>query len=244
MIHFYLPSLPLNFRAAFQQSSQVSAQGFCRRQRTNQASSFLKEASYGFATPPSTWKQPILRIHRLRSPPGKEDRRQTKGTSKGVMSDGAMVMSTVQERQGQRPRRRGDMEEQKGFGYRVRQARSRPSNASIRNSLVDDECTGAIVRFLKAAKVGKVKEGATHKGLNVYRHFYSDFLVFFPLQLSEAGWGIPYGLRVSVRAPFGELFCFRFVPQQVLDLSMTRQNQLITNQNSPSWRPNWGMKRS
>lgn len=71
-----------------------------------------------------------------------------------------------QERQGQRPRRMSDTEEQKGFGYRLRQVGSRPSNASIRDFLADDEYTGAIVRFLKASKVGKVREGAPRKGLN------------------------------------------------------------------------------
>ena len=46
----------------------------------------------------------------------------------------------------------------KGFGYRVREARARPSNTSIRNLLSDDRYTEAVWSFL-GATIGKVWEG-------------------------------------------------------------------------------------
>ena len=51
----------------------------------------------------------------------------------------------------------------KGFGYRVRQARARPSNTSIRDLLSDDRYTEAVLRFLGDTKVGEVKAGVICK---------------------------------------------------------------------------------
>ena len=48
----------------------------------------------------------------------------------------------------------------KGFGYRVEQARARPSNTSIRDLLSDDRYTEAVLCFLQETRVGEVKEGA------------------------------------------------------------------------------------
>lgn len=47
----------------------------------------------------------------------------------------------------------------KGFGFRVRQARARSSNTTIRDLLSDDRYTGAVLESLEAAKVGEVKAG-------------------------------------------------------------------------------------
>ena len=46
-----------------------------------------------------------------------------------------------------------------GFGYRVRQARARPSNTSIRDLLSDDRYTETVLGFLEATRVGEVKQG-------------------------------------------------------------------------------------
>ena len=43
----------------------------------------------------------------------------------------------------------------KGFGYRVRQARARPSNTSIKDLLSDDRYTEAVPEFLR--RVGEVR---------------------------------------------------------------------------------------
>ena len=48
----------------------------------------------------------------------------------------------------------------KGFGYRVRQARARPSNTSIRDLLSDDRYTEAVLEFLETTRVGEVRAGA------------------------------------------------------------------------------------
>ena len=48
----------------------------------------------------------------------------------------------------------------KGFGYRVRQAKARPSNTTIRDLLSDGWYTEAALVLLRAARVGEVKEGA------------------------------------------------------------------------------------
>ena len=51
----------------------------------------------------------------------------------------------------------------KGFGYDIRKAKIRPSNASIRDLLGNDTFTDAILSFPKDTKVGIVKEGALIK---------------------------------------------------------------------------------
>ena len=51
----------------------------------------------------------------------------------------------------------------RGFGYLVRQTRARPSNTASRNLLSDDRYTDAVLRFLAAARVGTVKEGALNR---------------------------------------------------------------------------------
>ena len=47
----------------------------------------------------------------------------------------------------------------KGFGFRVRQARARPSNTTIRELLSDDRYSEAVLDFLRETRVGEVKEG-------------------------------------------------------------------------------------
>ena len=47
----------------------------------------------------------------------------------------------------------------KGLGYRIRQARARPSNTSIRDLLSDGRYTEAVLEFLETTKVGEVKAG-------------------------------------------------------------------------------------
>lgn len=51
----------------------------------------------------------------------------------------------------------------RGFGYRVRQARERLSNTSIRGLLSDDRYTEAVLGFLGATRVGEVKTGVICK---------------------------------------------------------------------------------
>ena len=51
----------------------------------------------------------------------------------------------------------------KGFGYRVRQARARPSNTSVRDLLSNDQYTEAVLSFLRDTRVGEVKAGAICK---------------------------------------------------------------------------------
>lgn len=64
-----------------------------------------------------------------------------------------MVSSGLQE-EGLKSR----LKSRKGFGFRVRQATTRPSNTSIRD-LLDDRCTEAVLAFLGATRVGEVKGG-------------------------------------------------------------------------------------
>lgn len=47
----------------------------------------------------------------------------------------------------------------RGSGYRVRQARARPSNTSIRELLTDERYTEAVLRFLVSTGVSKIKAG-------------------------------------------------------------------------------------
>ena len=51
----------------------------------------------------------------------------------------------------------------KGFGYRVRQARARPSNTSVRELLSNDRYTEAVLGFLRNTRVGEVKAGVICK---------------------------------------------------------------------------------
>ena len=46
----------------------------------------------------------------------------------------------------------------KGFGLRVKQARARLSNTSVRDLLSDDRYTEAVLEFIGATRVGEVKE--------------------------------------------------------------------------------------
>ena len=47
----------------------------------------------------------------------------------------------------------------KGFGYKIRQARARPSNTPVRDLLLDDRYTEAVLEFLETTRVGEVKAG-------------------------------------------------------------------------------------
>ena len=51
----------------------------------------------------------------------------------------------------------------KGFGYRIRQARARPSNTSVGDLLSDDRFSGAVLDFLRSTRVGEVREGVICK---------------------------------------------------------------------------------
>ena len=51
----------------------------------------------------------------------------------------------------------------KGFGFRVRQARARLSNTTIRDLLPDGRYTEAVLAYLRAMRVGEVKEGVICK---------------------------------------------------------------------------------
>jgi hypothetical protein len=58
---------------------------------------------------------------------------------------------------------RDRLKSRKGFGYRVRQARARPSNTSITDLLSDDRYTEAVLAFLGATRVGEVRRGVICK---------------------------------------------------------------------------------
>ena len=47
----------------------------------------------------------------------------------------------------------------KGFGYRVRQAKARPSNTLVRHLLSDRRYTEAVLEFIGATRVGGVEGG-------------------------------------------------------------------------------------
>lgn len=47
----------------------------------------------------------------------------------------------------------------KGFGYKIRQAQARLSNTSVRDLLLDDRYTEAVLEFLETTRVGEVKAG-------------------------------------------------------------------------------------
>ena len=66
----------------------------------------------------------------------------------------------VSEASGGRGEAREPFKSRKGFGYRVRQARERPSNTSVRDLLSDDQCKEAVLAFTEGTRVGEVKEGA------------------------------------------------------------------------------------
>ena len=65
----------------------------------------------------------------------------------------------VGEASGKRGGHATDFKSRKGFGYRVKEAKARPSNTPIRELLSDDRYTEAVLAFLKATKVGEVKAG-------------------------------------------------------------------------------------
>ena len=73
------------------------------------------------------------------------------------------LWSAVGEASGRREEAKDRYKSRKGFGYRVRQARARPSNTSIRGLLSDDRCTEAVLAFLGETGVGEVKERAIRK---------------------------------------------------------------------------------
>ena len=71
------------------------------------------------------------------------------------------LWATVEEASGGRT---GDQfKSRTGFGYRVRQARARPSNTPIRDLLSDDRYSDAVVAFLGATRVGEVRQGVVCK---------------------------------------------------------------------------------
>ena len=60
---------------------------------------------------------------------------------------------------GRREAEAGPFKSGKGVGYRVRQARARPSNTSIRVLLLNDRYTEVALKFLETTRVGEVKAG-------------------------------------------------------------------------------------
>lgn len=52
----------------------------------------------------------------------------------------------------------GSLQSRKGFGFRVRQAKARPRNTSIRDLLSDGRYTEAVLAFLGATRVEEVQE--------------------------------------------------------------------------------------
>ena len=57
----------------------------------------------------------------------------------------------------------GPFKSRKGFGFRVRQARARPSNTTVRELLSNNRYTDAVLDFLGKTRVGEVKEGVICK---------------------------------------------------------------------------------
>ena len=51
----------------------------------------------------------------------------------------------------------------KGFGFHVRQARTRPRNTTVRELLSNSRYTEAVLDFLGRTRVGEVKEGVICK---------------------------------------------------------------------------------
>ena len=64
---------------------------------------------------------------------------------------------------GRRGEAEGPFKSRKGFGFRVRQARARPSNTTVRELMSDDRYTEAVLNFLGKTRVGEVKEGVICK---------------------------------------------------------------------------------
>ena len=50
----------------------------------------------------------------------------------------------------------------KGFGFHIRQARTRPSN-TVRELLSNNRYTEAVLEFLRKTRVGEVKDGVICK---------------------------------------------------------------------------------
>ena len=72
------------------------------------------------------------------------------------------LWTVVGKASGERELTRDPFKSRKGFGFRVRQARVRPSNTSIRDLLSNSRYTEAVLRFLEETKVGEVKAGAIY----------------------------------------------------------------------------------
>ena len=73
------------------------------------------------------------------------------------------LWTAVGEASGGREQTNEPFKSRKGFGYKVRQARARPRNTSVRDLLSDDRYTEAVLRFLEGMKVGEVKAGSLFK---------------------------------------------------------------------------------
>ena len=73
------------------------------------------------------------------------------------------LWNTVGELSGRREQTGGPLKSREGFGYRVRKARARPSNTSVRDLLSSEQYTGATSRLPENTRVGEAKEGAICK---------------------------------------------------------------------------------
>ena len=68
------------------------------------------------------------------------------------------LWSAVGEASGRREEAKDRYKSRKGFGYRVRQARARPRNTSIRGLLSDDRYTEAVLAFWEQRGWGRSKK--------------------------------------------------------------------------------------
>ena len=64
---------------------------------------------------------------------------------------------------GKREEAGGPLKSRRGFGFRARQARARPSNTSFRELLSNERYMEAVLEFLKDTRVGEVKKGVICK---------------------------------------------------------------------------------
>ena len=97
---------------------------------------------------------------------------------------------------GRREQTEEPLKSRRGFGYRVRQARARPSNTSVRDLLSNDRYTEVVLGFLRNTSV---KAGATvnrRQDQGSHRTSVGDKTFLFPSFLSAVGFGAVIGLRL------------------------------------------------
>ena len=70
-----------------------------------------------------------------------------------------VLWKAVGEASGKRDGSRDPFKSRRGIGLRVRQARARPSNTSVRDLMSDDRFMEAVLAFIGSTRVGEMKEG-------------------------------------------------------------------------------------